>query len=64
MLAGRERGVDVKRTLSLVVCGIKEATLTEPEAAQLVDDLLGAGARYPFSGGGFLAWARAQYLLP
>ncbi len=60
---GRARGVEVKRTLSLVARGVREALLTEADADELVDALLAGGARFPFSAGQFLAWARANHLL-
>jgi len=61
---GREHGVTVLRTLALVARGVRVRLLSEPEAERLMEDLIRAGGRYPFSGGEFLAWARAKGLLP
>lgn len=60
---GRGRGVDVKRTLALVARGIKRGLLSDAAAQSLTDELLRAGARFPFRPGEFVAWARARGLL-
>lgn len=59
---GRERGVNVVRTLALVARGVRLHLLTEPEADRLVDELLRAGGRFPFRPGEFIPWARDQGL--
>ena len=59
---GRERGVNVVRTLSLVARGVKHDHF-ESEADRLVDELLRAGGRFPFRPGEFILWARDQGLL-
>lgn len=60
---GRERGVNVLRTLALVARGVRHRHLTESEADRLVDELLRAGGRFPFRLGEFIPWARDQGLL-
>lgn len=60
---GRERGVNVVRTLSLVARGVRHDLLTESEADRLVDELLRAGGRFPFRSGEFILWARDHGLL-
>lgn len=60
---GRERGVEVKRTLALIARAVRLSILTEPEAEQLVDALIRAGARFPLESAAFLVWARDQGLL-
>jgi predicted nucleic acid-binding protein len=59
---GRERGVNVVRTLALVARGVRHGLLTESEADRLVDELLRAGGRFPFRPGEFILWARDQGL--
>lgn len=60
---GRKRGVTVKRTLALVAEGVKRGLLSEQAAQALADELVGAGARFPFSPGAFVSWAKAKGLL-
>ena len=60
---GRERGVNVVRTLALVARGVRHGLLTESEADRLVDELLRAGGRFPFRPGEFISWARDQGLV-
>jgi predicted nucleic acid-binding protein len=60
---GRDRGVNVLRTLALVARGVRRGTLNELGAERLVDELIRAGGRYPFRAGEFLAWAREVGLL-
>jgi predicted nucleic acid-binding protein len=62
-LAGRDEGVEVRRTLALVGRGIKHHVLTEEEGDRLVDELLRAGGRFPFGAGEFVRWAREKGLL-
>lgn len=59
---GRERGVKVVRTLALVARGVRHGVLNETEATRLVDELILAGGRYPFSAGEFASWARGNGL--
>ena len=61
--AGRDEHIRVRRTLALVASGVKRGVLAEAEADRLVDDLLRAGGRYPFSAGEFVGWARENGLL-
>lgn len=61
--AGRDRGVEVRRTLALVARSIKHGVLSDTEADRLVDDLLRAGARFPFGTGEFIGWARGNGLV-
>lgn len=60
---GRGRGVEVRRTLALVAHGVKRGLLTEQRAQNLADDLVAAGARFPFKPGAFVPWAKGQGLL-
>jgi predicted nucleic acid-binding protein len=60
---GRKRGVHVLRTLALVAGSVKQGLLSEHEAQALADELVGAGARFPFRPGAFVAWAKGQGLL-
>lgn len=60
---GRKRGVTVRRTLALVADGVKRGLLSELEAQALADELVRAGARFPFSPGTFIAWAKRHGLL-
>ncbi|MBZ4422989.1 hypothetical protein [Myxococcus sp. RHSTA-1-4] len=59
----RNRGVRVLRTLALVARGVKRGMLNDAEAQLLADDLIRAGARFPFRPGEFIPWAREQGLL-
>lgn len=59
----RQRGVRLKRTLSLVSTGVQQNRLSEEDAAALVDDLIGGGARFPCDGRHFIAWCREKGLL-
>jgi predicted nucleic acid-binding protein len=61
--AGRDEGVEVRRTLAVVARGIKHGVLSDVEADRLVDDLLRAGGRFPFSAGEFVRWARDNSLV-
>jgi len=60
---GRERGVDVKRTLALIARGVRKGILQSSESSGLVDDLIRAGARYPCTGSEFMQWASENGLL-
>jgi predicted nucleic acid-binding protein len=60
---GRERGVEVKRTLAIIARGVRVRLLSRGDAAVLVDDLVRVGARFPCTGGEFVAWATAVGLL-
>jgi predicted nucleic acid-binding protein len=59
---GRERGVEVRRTLAVIVRGIKRSLVAPADAAKLVNDLVRAGARFPCTGERFLEWASEQGL--
>lgn len=61
--AGRDEGVEVRRTLAVVARGIKHGVLSDVEADRLVDDLQRAGGRFPFSAGEFVRWARENGLV-
>lgn len=61
--AGRDEGVEVRRTLAVVARGIKHGVLSDVEADRLVDDLLRAGGRFPFGAGEFARWARENGLV-
>ncbi len=61
--AGRDGGLEVRRTLALVARGIKHGVLTDQEGDRLVDELLRAGGRFPFGSGEFIGWARENGLL-
>lgn len=60
---GRQHGVKVKRTLSLIATGFDRDRLSEDEAIALVDELIGGGARFPCDGRKYIAWRRANGLL-
>jgi predicted nucleic acid-binding protein len=60
---GKERGVVVTGTLELLCIGIREETLGESEAAEIVDLLRDHEAFLPCDGATFLDWARAEGLL-
>lgn len=61
--AGRDEGVEVRRTLAVVARGIKHSVLSGEEADRLVDELLRAGGRFPFGAGEFVRWARENGLV-
>lgn len=61
--AGRDDGVEVRRTLAVVARGIKHGVLSDGEADRLVDELLRAGGRFPFGAGEFVRWARENGLV-
>jgi predicted nucleic acid-binding protein len=61
---GRERGVEVRRTLALVARGVKRGVMEAAGACKLVDELVQTGgARFPCSGEGFVGYARREGLL-
>jgi predicted nucleic acid-binding protein len=60
---GRERGVEVRRTLALIARGIRDGILSESGAAGLVDDLIRGGARFPTTAAGFIGWIRDHGLV-
>ena len=60
---GRQRGVTMKRSLSLIATGIQNGLLAENHAITLVDELVVGGARFPCDGRGFLQWCRENGLL-
>lgn len=61
--AGRDEGVEVRRTLAVVARGIKHGVLSDMAADRLVDDLLRGGGRFPFGSGEFVRWARENGLV-
>lgn len=54
----KERGIQCRRSLSLVANGLRNRKLDDDGARDLVDDLLRAGARFPYDGATFVAFAR------
>ena len=60
---GREHGVDIRGTLSLIASGVRNGVLSNTDAICLVDALTAAEAWFPCTGDEFLAWARTQGLL-
>jgi predicted nucleic acid-binding protein len=62
--AGKQRGVQIKRTLALISTGVQQGILAEDDAAALVDDLIrSGGARFPCDGRRFVPWCREKGLL-
>lgn len=59
----RNRGVRVRRTLSLISAGIHKDVLDHDGAQRLVDNLRTGGARFPCTGAEFIAWAQDKGLL-
>src|ERR1700722_5471443 len=51
---GRDRGITVSGTLELICQGIRDRTLDEPEAREIVDHLCDHEAFLPCDGAGFL----------
>jgi len=62
--AAHSRHVSVKRTLALISTGIQQDLISNDDAAILVDELIGGGARFPCDGRRFIAWAREKDLIP
>ncbi|MFO8073407.1 MAG: hypothetical protein R6V85_16205 [Polyangia bacterium] len=61
---GRERGVEVRRSLAMIAAKVARGEVPEQEAERLVDDLIGGGARYPFAAGEeFIRWCTRNGLL-
>ncbi|MEJ3748882.1 hypothetical protein WEI85_37115 [Actinomycetes bacterium KLBMP 9797] len=61
-LVGKDRGVEVRRTLGLLCEAIRHGLLTVPLVSALADDLLENSYRLPFGPGGFARWASDQGL--
>lgn len=61
--AGRDEGVEVRRTLGVVARGIKLGVFSDVDADRLIDELLRAGGRFPFGAGEFVQWARENGLV-
>ncbi len=59
----RSRYVDVRRSLALIIGGVKKDLLSERQAADLLNDLIDGGGRYPCTGVELLTWARLKGLL-
>lgn len=60
---GQDRGVHVVSSLRLVADGLRQGTMSESEAAAIVDLLGDHEAYLPCSGGEFVEWARANGML-
>ncbi|MEQ1737050.1 MAG: hypothetical protein ABL886_11685, partial [Rhodoglobus sp.] len=62
--AGKDRGVNVRRSLGVISEGINRQILARDEASALVDELVRlGGARLPCDGASFEAWAEGRGLL-
>lgn len=59
---GRQRNVEVRRTLGLLCDAIRQGLLTVPLVSAVADDLLENYYRLPFGRGGFARWAQEQGL--
>lgn len=55
--AGRDRGVQIRRTLGLLCDAIRKGLLTVPLVSAIADDLLMNHYRLPFQPGDFARWA-------
>jgi predicted nucleic acid-binding protein len=62
--AARRDNIDVHGTLWLVTNAIRSGKLSETEATSIIDRLAATDMALPTDGSGFLAWARAEGLLP
>ena len=62
--AARRDNIDVHGTLWLVTNAIRSGKLSEAEATSIIDHLAATDMALPTDGSGFLAWARAEGLLP
>ena len=60
---GRERGVTVRGTLSLIAHGQQTGLLSENDCEHLVDALSDTEAWFPCDGSTFMSWARSEGLL-
>lgn len=56
-------GLEVHGLLWVVATAVADGRWGESSAGAFVDQLLAAGARYPFEAGGFVEWASKQGLL-
>ena len=63
LIARREK-MTVIGSLAVIAGAVRTAHINETSASNLVDNLIAAGARYPFSPGGYIRWAGEQNLLP
>lgn len=62
--AGKDKDVEVRRSLGLVSDGLHRKTITIDAARNLIDELVTiGGARFPCDGAGFETWAEANGLL-
>ncbi len=62
--AGKDKDIEVRRSLGLVCDGLHKKTITIEAARTLVDELVNlGGARFPCDGAAFEAWAEANGLL-
>jgi predicted nucleic acid-binding protein len=59
---GKQRKVEVRRTLGLLCEAIRRELLTVPLVSAVADDLLEHSYRLPFSPGGFAQWAAREGL--
>jgi predicted nucleic acid-binding protein len=60
---GRERGLDVRRSLGLIAGAVRDGALRPREAEALVGDLKAGGARYPCTAEEFIDWCHSADLL-
>jgi predicted nucleic acid-binding protein len=61
---GRDRGVEVHRTLATIASGVRDGLLSPGGAEEIVDQLRLAGAWFPCNGAEFVSWARGAGILP
>lgn len=57
---GRERHVDVRRSLAVIVGGVRRNIIAEADAGTVIDKLIAGGARFPCTGADFVEWARGE----
>jgi predicted nucleic acid-binding protein len=62
-VVGQQHKVDVHGSLWVISAAVRLGKTTAHSASAFVDQLLISGARYPFSLGGFQAWAEGAALL-
>lgn len=62
--AGRDAGIALRPTLSLLCQGIRDDLLTVAMVSDVADHLLETAYRLPFGPGGFERWADEQGIGP
>jgi predicted nucleic acid-binding protein len=62
--AARRDNLEVHGTLWFVTNAIRSSKLSEADAISIIDQLAATDMALPTDGTGFLAWARAEGLLP